>query len=175
MLSLRPRVHRLNATSKAAMTLWSSATRRNRASFAADCGIPLTLRHPRRLSFRNATGTGNTLESSNCTELYWGDFPCRTTLVRQRMSDELQFASLNVRSLSDEVDDFREVRRDRSIDVLCLVETWYDTDGVYFLRHRSDGFQVTDWPRLRQCYFSSGILFSFSFYIFFILIIFISI
>jgi len=33
------------------------------------------------------------------------------------------------------------------IDVLCLVETWHDTDAVCFRRLRSDGFQVTDRPR----------------------------
>ena len=53
-------------------------------------------------------------------------------------------ASLNVRSLGNKIDDLLEVRQDRSIDVLCLVETWHDTDAVCFRRLRSDGFQVTD-------------------------------
>ena len=40
-------------------------------------------------------------------------------------SDHLTFASLNIRSLTNKVDDLLELRRDRSIDVLCLTETWH--------------------------------------------------
>jgi len=53
--------------------------------------------------------------------------------------------------------DLLEVRRDRSIDVLCLVETWHDTDAVCFRRLRSDGFQVTDRPRPRSTGESSSL------------------
>jgi len=46
--------------------------------------------------------------------------------------------------------------RDRSIDVLCLVETWHDTNAVCFRRLRSVGFQVTDRPRPRPRPRSAG-------------------
>ena len=47
-------------------------------------------------------------------------------------------------------DDLLEVRRDMSIDVMFLVETWHDTDSVAFQRLRADGFQVVDRPRPRS-------------------------
>lgn len=61
----------------------------------------------------------------------------------------LVFASLNVRSLTNKVDDLLELRRDRSIDVMSLVETWHDTDSVALRRLRSDGYHVVDRPRPR--------------------------
>jgi len=43
-----------------------------------------------------------------------------------------------------------EVRRDLSIDVMFLIETWHDTDCVAFQCLRVDGFQVVDRPRPRK-------------------------
>jgi hypothetical protein len=44
-----------------------------------------------------------------------------------RMSAQrLSFAVMNVRSALNKVDDLLEIRRDRAIDVFCLVETWHD-------------------------------------------------
>ena len=51
------------------------------------------------------------------------------------------------------VDDLLEDRRDHNIhnvDVLCLVQTWHDTDSVCFRRLRSDGYQIIDRPRPRN-------------------------
>jgi len=42
-----------------------------------------------------------------------------------------------------------ELRRDRHIDVMCLAETWHDTDSVAFRRLSSAGYQVVDRPRPR--------------------------
>ena len=61
----------------------------------------------------------------------------------------LTFGVINVRSLINKVDDLLQVRGDRGIDVLCLVETWHDTDSVCFRRLRSDGYRVVDRPRPR--------------------------
>jgi len=47
---------------------------------------------------------------------------------------QLVFAPLNIRSLTRRIDDILEVRRDRSIDVMCLVETWHDSDSVCIRR-----------------------------------------
>jgi len=76
---------------------------------------------------------------------------CSSSDVRDSSSSDnyLVIASLNVRSLGVKVDDVLEVRRDRSIDILCLVERWHDTEAVCFRRLRSDGFKVTDRPRPR--------------------------
>ena len=63
---------------------------------------------------------------------------------------ELVFGCYNIRSVTNKVDDLLEVRRDLSIDVLFLVETWHDTDSVAFRRLRVDGFQVVDRPRPRR-------------------------
>ena len=64
-------------------------------------------------------------------------------------ASQLVFASLNIRSLTRGIDDLLEVRRDRSIDVMCLVETWHDSDSVCIRRLRSDGFQVVERARPR--------------------------
>jgi len=60
------------------------------------------------------------------------------------------FGCLNIRSLANKLDDLLEVCRDLNIDLLCLVETWHDTDSVSFRRLRTDGFQVVDRPRPRS-------------------------
>jgi len=41
---------------------------------------------------------------------------------------------INIRSLTNKVDDMLEVRRDRSIDVLFVVETWHDVDSTSLSR-----------------------------------------
>jgi len=56
----------------------------------------------------------------------------------------LAFGCLNIRSVSNKLDDLLEVRRDLSLGVMFLVETWHDTESVAFRRLRADGFQVVD-------------------------------
>jgi exonuclease III len=56
---------------------------------------------------------------------------------------------LNIRSLGNKLDDLLDVRRDQSLDVMCLVETWHDSDSVCLRRLRVDGMQVVDRPRPR--------------------------
>ena len=60
---------------------------------------------------------------------------------------ELVFGCLNIRSIANKLDDLLEVRRDFTIDVLFLVETWHDTESVSLRRLRADGFQVVDRSR----------------------------
>lgn len=62
---------------------------------------------------------------------------------------QLVFGCHNIRSVSSKLDDLLEVRRDLSIDVLFLVETWHDADSVALQQLRVDGFQVVDRPRPR--------------------------
>jgi hypothetical protein len=56
---------------------------------------------------------------------------------------------LNVRSLLCKFDDVVELCHDRSIDLLCLTETWHDTDSAVLGRLRCAGFNVIDRPRPR--------------------------
>jgi exonuclease III len=53
------------------------------------------------------------------------------------------FSLLNIRSIVNRLDYRLEVRRDRSIDVLCLVETWHEVDSATFRRLLKDGYQVS--------------------------------
>jgi len=62
---------------------------------------------------------------------------------------ELSLGCYNVRSLESKVDQLLAVRRDLSIDVLLLVESWHDSDSVCLRRLRADGFTVVDKPRPR--------------------------
>jgi len=62
----------------------------------------------------------------------------------------LNFACFNVRSLNNKLDDLLEVRRDCSVDVLFLVETWHDADSVPIRHLCSDSYQVVDRPQPRM-------------------------
>jgi len=53
---------------------------------------------------------------------------------------------LNIRSLLHKADEVRELLSDRSIDVLCLAETWHDADTVSNRRLRSSELHVVDRP-----------------------------
>ena len=61
----------------------------------------------------------------------------------------LVFGTLNVRSLLNKCDDIVEVCRDRQIDILCLTESWHDTDSIVLGRLRCSGYNVVDRPRPR--------------------------
>jgi hypothetical protein len=77
-------------------------------------------------------------------------FGCQRILPSNgRRNAPLTFGLLNIRSIVNKLDDLLEVRRDRSIDVLCLVETWHDADSATFRRLLKDGYQVVDRPRPR--------------------------
>jgi hypothetical protein len=66
---------------------------------------------------------------------------------RCRMS--LICGSLNIRSLTNKLDDFLDVRRAQQIAVTFLTEAWHDGDSVCLCRLRAAGFQVIDRPRPR--------------------------
>jgi exonuclease III len=75
-------------------------------------------------------------------------FGCQRILPSNgRRNAPLTFGFLNIRSIVNKLDGLLEVRRDRSIDVLCLVETWHDSDSATFRRLLKDGYQVVDRPR----------------------------
>jgi hypothetical protein len=77
-------------------------------------------------------------------------FGCQRILPSNgRRNAPLTFGLLNIRSIVNKLDDLLEVLRDRSIDVLCLVETWHDVDTATFRRLLKDGYQVVDSPRPR--------------------------
>jgi len=124
---------------------------RSYRSCRADCCRPVPTFTPVGNGAYTVTSLSRRRRSISCSQprtlTYLRD--CSSSDVRNSSSsgNRMVIASLNVRSLSNKVDDLLEVRRDRSIDVLCLVETWHDTDAVCFRRLRSDGFQVTDRPR----------------------------
>jgi len=63
---------------------------------------------------------------------------------------KLTFGCLNILSVTNKLDDLLEVRRDLSLGVMFLVETWHDADSVAFRRLRSDGLQVVDRLRTRS-------------------------
>ena len=64
--------------------------------------------------------------------------------------DQLTAGFLNICSITNKLDDLLDVRRDRSVDVLCLAETWHDTGCAAFNRLRAANYQVVDRPRPRS-------------------------
>lgn len=75
---------------------------------------------------------------------------CASNATQGASNGSITFSCLNIRSLHRKVDDVLELFRDRSIDVLCLSETWCDADSVCIRRLRSAGFSVVDQPRPRS-------------------------
>ena len=61
----------------------------------------------------------------------------------------LSFGFLNICSVGKKLDNLFDARRDQSIDVVCLAETWHDDDCVAFRQLRVAGYQVIDRPRPR--------------------------
>jgi exonuclease III len=57
---------------------------------------------------------------------------------------------LNVRSLHNKVDSVISLCRVKSLDVVCLVETWHDSDSVCVSRLRASGYQVVERSRPRS-------------------------
>ena len=62
---------------------------------------------------------------------------------------DLTFASFNINSLTYKLEDLLDVRYEKRIDVMFLVETHHDIDSVSLRRLRADGFQVVDRSRPR--------------------------
>ena len=62
----------------------------------------------------------------------------------------LVFGFINIRSLTNKIDDLLETGRDLSLDVTLIAETWHDTESVCLDRLRSGGYQVVDRPRPRS-------------------------
>lgn len=56
---------------------------------------------------------------------------------------------LSEQSLANKIDDVFDLRRERGIHVLCLVETWLDHESVAINRLRASGCRVVDRPRPR--------------------------
>ena len=64
--------------------------------------------------------------------------------------DQLTAGFLNICSIANKLDALLDVRRDRSVDVLCLAETWHDVGSVAFNRLQAAKYQVVDGPRPRS-------------------------
>ena len=62
---------------------------------------------------------------------------------------KLVFGCLNVRSLTNKVDDLRTLLQEQSIDVMLLTETWHDADSISIRRFRTEGFNVIEHARPR--------------------------
>jgi len=57
------------------------------------------------------------------------------------------FGCLNIRSLINKSDDVTELFRDHLFDLLCLTESWCDSDSAVLGRLRNAGHNVDDQPR----------------------------
>jgi len=67
-----------------------------------------------------------------------------------RTARSIVFGCLNIRSLINKFDDVTELCRDRHIDLLCLTESWCDSDSAVLGRLRNAGYNVIDRPRPRR-------------------------
>ena len=92
------------------------------------------------------------------TSQHYADARCqRPNLVKLRalrhvapIAQNLVFGCMNVRSAAGKIDDIVTMKHDRSIDVLCLCETWHDEDSVSIRRLRAECLQVLERARPRS-------------------------
>jgi len=64
-------------------------------------------------------------------------------------TQQLVVGCMNVQSANSKIDDILAMKRDHSLDLLCLCETWHDTDSVSIRRLRAEGLQVLERARQR--------------------------
>lgn len=70
--------------------------------------------------------------------------------VSSRVTSSLvALACLNIRSLLNKFDDTVELFRGQCLDLLCITESWHDSDSAVLGRLRCAGFGVVDRPRPR--------------------------
>ena len=69
--------------------------------------------------------------------------PTRVDRHSKPPGKQLICGCLNVRSLANKVDDLLDVRRNLSVDVLFLTETWHDDDSVCLRGYASTAFKST--------------------------------
>ena len=62
---------------------------------------------------------------------------------------QLTFGCNNVRSLRNKTDTLLDIRRQQSLDVMFIVESWCDANSVCLQQMRAAGYNVVDKPRPR--------------------------
>ena len=68
--------------------------------------------------------------------------PARVLRHTSPITQQLVFGCMKVRSATGKIDDIIAMKRDQSIDVLCLCETWHNEDSVSIRRLRAEALQV---------------------------------
>ena len=76
--------------------------------------------------------------------------PARVLRHTSPITQQLVFGCMKVRSATGKIDDIIAMKRDQSIDVLCLCETWHKEDSVSIRRLRAEGLQVLERARPRS-------------------------
>ena len=113
----------------------------------------LCSRRSLRISYRHGNRSGKSFKLRSCSHSVLATVPTisSSTSVTElhRSVNSLGYCLLNIRSVTNKIDDVVELRRDVSADVVCLVETWHDSDGLPLNRLRSMGYTVIDRPRPR--------------------------
>ena len=67
--------------------------------------------------------------------------PARVLRHTSPITQQLVFGCMKVRSATGKIDDIIAMKRDQSIDVLCLCETWHDEDSVSIRRLRAESLR----------------------------------
>ena len=106
-----------------------------------------------RISYRRGNRSGQSFKLRSCSHSVVATVPTinssDSVTEPHRSVNSLGYCLLNIRSVTNKTDDVVELRRDVSADVVCLVETWHDSDGLPLNRLRSMGYTVVDRPRPR--------------------------
>ena len=78
---------------------------------------------------------------ASCCVLFFGSSVCSDSVIR--------LPQHTIGSLLNRFKDVIELRRDRRIDVLCIVESWYDSDSAVLGRLRCAGLDIVHRHRPR--------------------------
>ena len=104
-----------------------------------------SLRLVRRRGMRAGRRIQQQLElGHHCLHYSCTPVPATVSTIRS-----IVFGCLNIRSLINKFDDVTELCRDHHIDLLCLTESWCDSDSAVLGRLRNAGYNVVDRPRPR--------------------------
>ena len=123
------------------------------AGDSSSAGRPATVINRSYRKNRRGNRSGQSFKLRSCSHSVVATVPTinssDSVTEPHRSVNSLGYCLLNIRSVTNKIDDVIELRRDVSADVVCLVETWHDSDGLPLNRLRCMGYTVVDRPRTR--------------------------
>ncbi len=94
------------------------------------CNFRLVFRRGRRSVHRNIEVHCTRCDATVVSVVSGLCISCSVYSSLRRSCSQLIYSCLNIRSLANKLNDVLEFVRDNKVDVMCLIESWHDTDDV---------------------------------------------